>query len=105
MSVAATAAPPLGNVSSNTIVMRNGYRVGCVSALLIPRSEAADRNIQRIFGSLDKGKAKTASVVGQRLPGARESRCRLRTKGNYLFEDVAPGQYYVAALRAHAGDG
>lgn len=94
-SVPAVAAAP-GNITSNTGVMRNGYRVGCVAALLIPRSEAADRNIQLIFGSLDQGKAKAASVVSPRLPGTRESRCnRLQTKGNYLFADVAPGQYYV----------
>ena len=104
-SVAATAAAPLGNITSNTGLMRNGYRVGCTSALLIPRSEAADRNIQLIFGSLDKGKAKPASAVNQRLPGTRESRCnRLQTKGNYLFADVAPGEYYVV-LRFVRGQG
>jgi hypothetical protein len=95
-SVPAVAAAPLGNVTSNTTVMRNGYKVGCVSALLIPRSPTADRNVRLVFGSLDKGKAKAADVLSERPPGTRESRCnRLQTKGNYLFADVAPGQYYV----------
>ena len=95
-AVPAAATAPLGNVVSNTAVKRNGYTVGCVSALLIPRSPTADRNIRLVFGGLDKGAAKPAAVVAERLPGARETRCnRLQTKGNYLFADVAPGEYYV----------
>ena len=95
-AVPAAAAAPLGNVTSNTGVMRNGYRIGCSSALLIPRSAGADRNIGLVFGSLDQGSSKPAAVVSERLPGTRETRCnRLQTKGNYLFADVAPGEYYV----------
>jgi hypothetical protein len=104
-SVSATAALPLGNIEANTSVLRRGYAVGCVSALLIPRSPLADRNVELIFGNLDKGSSNAARSVTERLSGTRESRCnKLQTKGNYLFANVAPGQYYVVLrlTREHA---
>ena len=96
----AVASPTVGNIEANTSIRRAGFLVDCNSALLIPRSAKADRNIGIVFGALDRGAAdlpKLSEVdLKARLPGTRESRCtRWNTKGHYLFADVPAGEYYV----------
>ena len=103
LSLASTAvanAPSFGQIESNTMVRRDGFRIGCNSALLIPRSAMADRNVGIVFGNLEQGTADLAKLSGAdlkyRLPGTREGVChRLRPKGHYLFSDVPAGEYYV----------
>lgn len=100
MSPSAVAATGNGQIAANTIVTRNGYQVGCTSALLIPRSPIADRNVKLVFGRLDGGTAKPADFAGAdlkaRLPGTRANECtNYRRRGGSLFSDVPAGEYYV----------
>ncbi len=98
MSASAVAATGSGHVTANTLINHKGFKIGCASALLIPRSPIADRNIHLVFGSLDKGSATPSADADltARLKGTRTSDCATyRAKGGYLFADVPVGEYYV----------
>jgi hypothetical protein len=98
MSAPAVAATGNGHVTANTLINHKGFKIGCTSALLIPRSPIADRNMDLVFGSLDKGSATPSADADlkARLAGTRTSDCATyRAKGGYLFANVPTGEYYV----------
>jgi hypothetical protein len=93
---------------SGTIEARiDGRNLNCEGVLLIPRSAEVDREIARVFGTLDAGEriVRYREIIRRRhlrggayAAGARESDCfDSHTATRFGFDDVPAGEYYVTA--------